>query len=511
MHNRGHASVIDLTARVTKLAVEVAQGSRRAVLEAVEKAKIPASSWNTTREVDASEFTGHELFDLHGEYFKYLSRVPVMDDVIVPDLPTSFLSEGLPLAPFVYTDLNSPKDTIRLVKMVSSSQDLWLPICVSTRTVNFRDGAQYATLSYTWSNAHGIFSSEEDAKADTRHDISISCDGKIIKIGENLYRFLCWWRQSLVNFENIRQSMRGKMPDRACPPEEFWIDAICINQKNDEEKNSQVSVMGDIYTHSQTTWIWLGESDVLSEPALELLSTMGNNTIRQSWTRFQKKSIMGFRSSFEGARLARCLIVEVTAGLTWSGLNSWLLDQFRLDPDLAVFFLPSRITSLRIIDTTIESKDTPTLRPVGDSIDPIAMLLELWRLCRTNLCFDARDNVFACASLPNKDIYRTPNTTATRRQLLPGYGRSVTEVYQEAAWFTLLTHAVLQILSMTRPTVYRNIHDLPSWVPDLSQSPRLHGLWQIELEQVKIGWCAAGNSRWKMPRPATLYGRYLMV
>ncbi|KAF7922577.1 uncharacterized protein EAE98_008103 [Botrytis deweyae] len=173
--------------------------------------------------------------------------------------------------------------------MVSSSQDLWLPICVSTRTVNFRDGAQYATLSYTWSNAHGIFSSEEDAKADTRHDISISCDGKIIKIGENLYRFLCWWRQSLVNFENIRQSMRGKMPDRACPPEEFWIDAICINQKNDEEKNSQVSVMGDIYTHSQTTWIWLGESDVLSEPALELLSTMGNNTIRQSWTRFKKK------------------------------------------------------------------------------------------------------------------------------------------------------------------------------------------------------------------------------
>ncbi|KAF7922578.1 uncharacterized protein EAE98_008104 [Botrytis deweyae] len=76
---------------------------------------------------------------------------------------------------------------------------------------------------------------------------------------------------------------------------------------------------------------------------------------------------------------------------------------------------------------------------------------------------------------------------------------------------SLLTHAVLQILSMTRPTVYRNIHDLPSWVPDLSQSPRLHGLWQIELEQVRIGWCAAGNSRWKMPPPATLYGRYLVV
>ncbi|KAF7883547.1 uncharacterized protein EAF02_005467 [Botrytis sinoallii] len=183
----------------------------------------------------------------------------------------------------------------------------------------------------------------------------------------------------------------------------------------------------------------------------------------------------------------------------------------RSDPDLTVFYLPYRLTGFKFFDTTIESQDTSTIRPLGDTIDPIAMLLELWRLSRANLCFGARDEVSACASLANKDIYRTPNTTATRRQLLPDYGRSVTEVYQEAEWFTLLTHAGLQILSMTRHTAHRNIHDLPSWVPDLSQSPRLHGLWQIELEPVKVGWCAAGNSRWKIPPPATLYGRYLMV
>ncbi|TGO50903.1 hypothetical protein BCON_0173g00020 [Botryotinia convoluta] len=526
------------------IAQEAFQGAADRFESVVEKAKMPARSWNTTRVEDTSEFTAHELFDLYGEYFKYLSRVPVMEDVIVPDLPTSLLFDGLTLAPFVYTDLTSPKDTIRLVKMLSISQDLWPPICVSTKTVNFRDGARYATLSYTWSNAHGIFSSEEVAKADTRHDIPIS--------------------------------MLGRFPDRACPPEEFWIDAICINQNNDEEKNSQVSVMGDIYTHSQKTWIWLGESDVFSEPALELLFTMGNNTSGQAWTLFRRKASLDpedflreldlpdifswkwfaffaffqrqwFRRSWVIQEAVLSSQIDVLYGsktFPWNlliltsyfliesdllhhvqtlgkmemqtaGLLEWSLFRpvfhSRLDPDLAVFFLPYRITSLKIFDTTIQSKDASTLRPFGDSIDPIAMLLELWRLSRTNLCFDARDKVFAFASLANRDIYRTPNTIATRRQLLPDYGKSVTEVHQEAAWFTLLTHAGLQILSITGHTAHRNIHHLPSWIPDLSQSPRLHGLWQIELEPVKIGWCAAGNSHWKMPPPATLYGRYLMV
>jgi hypothetical protein len=42
----------------------------------------------------------------------------------------------------------------------------------------------------------------------------------------------------------------------------LWVDAICINQKPEatEERNSQVAMMGEIYSAAKTVLIWLGES-----------------------------------------------------------------------------------------------------------------------------------------------------------------------------------------------------------------------------------------------------------
>jgi hypothetical protein len=39
----------------------------------------------------------------------------------------------------------------------------------------------------------------------------------------------------------------------------LWVDAICINQSNINERNSQVAIMSKIYAYSQTVFIWLGE------------------------------------------------------------------------------------------------------------------------------------------------------------------------------------------------------------------------------------------------------------
>lgn len=39
----------------------------------------------------------------------------------------------------------------------------------------------------------------------------------------------------------------------------LWIDAICINQKDDEEKSSQVGIMRQIYERAFQTIVWLGE------------------------------------------------------------------------------------------------------------------------------------------------------------------------------------------------------------------------------------------------------------
>lgn len=53
-------------------------------------------------------------------------------------------------------------------------------------------------------------------------------------------------------------------------PRRLWIDAICINQYDDEEKSYQVSNMAKIYAKAQQTIVWLGEEYENSHLALEM-------------------------------------------------------------------------------------------------------------------------------------------------------------------------------------------------------------------------------------------------
>jgi hypothetical protein len=41
----------------------------------------------------------------------------------------------------------------------------------------------------------------------------------------------------------------------------LWIDAICINQENLDERARQVRIMGDIYRYSAANMIYIGEDD----------------------------------------------------------------------------------------------------------------------------------------------------------------------------------------------------------------------------------------------------------
>ena len=39
----------------------------------------------------------------------------------------------------------------------------------------------------------------------------------------------------------------------------IWIDAICINQQSNQEKNTQVPLIKDIYLAAEKVYIWLGD------------------------------------------------------------------------------------------------------------------------------------------------------------------------------------------------------------------------------------------------------------
>ena len=60
-----------------------------------------------------------------------------------------------------------------------------------------------------------------------------------------------------------------RLPDR---PREIWIDAICIDQDDDDERSAQVSLMAHIYSEATSVCVWLGEASPDSNLALNFIS-----------------------------------------------------------------------------------------------------------------------------------------------------------------------------------------------------------------------------------------------
>ena len=105
----------------------------------------------------------------------------------------------------------------------------------------------YHALSYTWGDA---------SSRDT-----ILIDGVLVWITKNLSDFLHAHRSALR--DNI---------------DTIWIDALCINQSDDDEKTVQLPLMREIYEKAQSTIVWLGEDGEEYTKGFELINALPRPT-----------------------------------------------------------------------------------------------------------------------------------------------------------------------------------------------------------------------------------------
>lgn len=61
----------------------------------------------------------------------------------------------------------------------------------------------------------------------------------------------------------LRALQRFRKEDK---PVIMWIDAICIDQKDDDERSKQVEKMHELYTHAEKASIWLGDGSSKDAP-----------------------------------------------------------------------------------------------------------------------------------------------------------------------------------------------------------------------------------------------------
>jgi len=100
------------------------------------------------------------------------------------------------------------------------------------------DERPYDALSYVW------------GQEDPIHGIRVQ--GEELLVRPNLYRAL----------KELR------LADR---PRTLWVDSICINQLDLSERNSQVRMMGRIFSSATQVVVWLGEADAQTDAAMDLI------------------------------------------------------------------------------------------------------------------------------------------------------------------------------------------------------------------------------------------------
>lgn len=164
---------------------------------------------------------------------------------------TARAKEAQTLQLFTYKPLDTSIDSIRLLYLHGKKPEQPVDsIHCSLHHTNFMSKPTYEALSYTWGD-------EQPVK-------TIFINNAKVLVRDNLYSAL-----SILRVPNGRA---------------IWVDAICIDQSNLEERQYQVGLMDHIYHQAKNVIIWLGNPDFATEFLPDSLCVKGK------WTKHELHS-----------------------------------------------------------------------------------------------------------------------------------------------------------------------------------------------------------------------------
>ncbi|RYN74344.1 hypothetical protein AA0120_g12431 [Alternaria tenuissima] len=330
------------------------------------------------------------------------------------------------------------------------------------------------------------------------------------------------------------------MPHMPKTPTYYWIDFLCVNQTNIEERNAQVASMADVFKKADGVVVWLGKEDQYTQDALTTMQRI-SATPEGKWplvpytsfynpeesplvfaTRLTFYNWLGFivlinRPWFKRAWVIQEIALGKTAlvvcgskvfpwellakTLSFVKITRWYhhlrseklrhVKELRKQPGIYRQVLKSKlevgISPLNLNSTRLTASLLAETNGQVVSHSSLRNLLDKHRFAESS---DPRDKVYAFLGLANKSLspFRTqPNA------LIPDYNLSVQEVYTETATVLMSSYKNLSWLSHVEDASQRQISNLPSWVPDLSVSLQPYPLRY----RGPAHWAAAGSRHWR--------------
>jgi hypothetical protein len=255
----------------------------------------------------------------------------------------------------------------------------------------------------------------------------------------------------------------------------LWIDAICVNQDNLEERSHQVRRMADIYSNASRVVAWIGSETGESKLALCAMGEIGRS-IAVNWPQGQIETSLEVVGTHWADREqdvpyedTTFHAIENVCGRPWfTRFRIW--QEIQLGSSSAVIMCGHDCVPWKTFSNTVwalyyKPRYVPGLELFLVLCDPVKIgsLEDVGYRTRSTSCQDPKDRIFAVLSLLPDHFKHT---------ILPDYSKRLSEIYTEAFRsefefvrdLRLLRHCELQ-----KTQDAQLLHTLPSWVPDWSR------------------------------------------
>ncbi|ORY04747.1 heterokaryon incompatibility protein-domain-containing protein [Clohesyomyces aquaticus] len=288
-----------------------------------------------------------------------------------------------------------------------------------------------------------------------------------------------------VNLHGALEAIREKNV-----PVLIWVDAICIDQQNKDERAQQVQLMSHIYGRATSVTIWLGHEADDSQLAVKFLEDVADYADSPQRiehlisTHVGDPSVPAVACLFERDYWRRLWVVQEvfnakditvycgSSKLPWSVYKS-ASAVFKRHKSVINYYFPGGGTHDprdRISQTGFTYAQSLVYQGPSSLPDVAALtrrgeefLFDVMRVCRPKLCADARDKVFGILGIMPEEI---------RNEFPVDYNLSLKEVYINVVDYLISTTEYLDIIcqSIHFPR-HTSMANLPSWVPDWSHVP----------------------------------------
>ncbi|KAM7206457.1 Heterokaryon incompatibility protein (HET) domain containing protein [Naviculisporaceae sp. PSN 640] len=322
----------------------------------------------------------------------------------------------------------------------------------------------------------------------------LQCELRPAKLTSDLYYeavSYCWGEQTnnqLISINNAPFSITSNLHlalshfRHTLTPRLLWVDAICINQQDLDEKNDQIPLMREIYQTAKCVLVWLGDADEDTELAMTLIRDAASALTRMrilkpgdfkklkeidSYTAFQQYGLPpleqhpGYKSFVE------------LIGRPWF-YRVWIIQEVSVASKVEVWCGNVQVPWDELVDAVeIITKRNPGIS--GVILYDHAVLLLMLRVTRETTVVNEPASLLqllvrhrrSLATVPHDKVYALCGLAGDREILgiVPDYRTTKEEVFMQTALRIMEQSGNLDVLSHAG-LGNGGADSWPSWTPD---------------------------------------------